>query len=519
MPRIGRGLLSLGIVASVQGTHNCLSINQGSRNTSCTEPPSCTDTSQNMAHPGIPCRDAVAGNYYCNDWLSFGNADCTCYCEVGCEADPGDGTPLHWRPGNNPAGNAAGTGSGADGMVGLTQAQQDALVAQMNFVRAYHGACPLVWSDFLASNVYNNTAFEPTHLNCGIDAYGNVQQDVQYSPTLTRDARTTNPPSWGTIGETILRHYASFYWARQYPTHFPVMRMWKNHEPQYNYGTHTPTSDFTQMVWNDTRSVGCQMVQCNTPNQPTTNQKTVVLICHYEPVGNVPGSYASNVFGRGTNISASCPECDDNDGNDQDLAPEEPGDSNNGSCRTESIHSGPERMCAKTDAGRLRCWGRNDPALTGSGGACLLGYGDTSDRGYVSGEMGVNLSYIDLELNQWGNNPTTNLEMVSLGTSHTCIGQHHGANLGGSMEVGEIRCWGDGQYGQTGHGNIADTGCSASDMGGNLPMLYPPNQTATVPLACEVVQIVAAQKLSCFLCNKKPGWVTLLNTACTVGVQ
>lgn len=41
---------------------------------------------------------------------------------------------------------------------------------------------------------------------------------------------------------------------------------------------------YTQMVWKNTRKVGCALAQCQTDQQTTE-----ILVCHYDPPGNYSG--------------------------------------------------------------------------------------------------------------------------------------------------------------------------------------------------------------------------------------
>lgn len=71
---------------------------------------------------------------------------------------------------------------------------------------------------------------------------------------------------------------------------------WAAEEGQYNWGRQgfsESTGHFTQLVWKNTTSVGCGLVQCD--NQAGDGAKGPYLVCEYFPPGNVQGEYVSNI--------------------------------------------------------------------------------------------------------------------------------------------------------------------------------------------------------------------------------
>ncbi|GAB5361114.1 hypothetical protein AAMO2058_000686700 [Amorphochlora amoebiformis] len=133
------------------------------------------------------------------------------------------------------------------------------------------------------------------------------------------------------------------------------------------------------------------------------------------------------------------------------------------------ISAGYDHTCALRIDGCLVCWGY------GNDGS--LGIGNTNTVGDQSGEMGNNLTCVDLGASFdvsssptsftptrspiITTSPTLNREVAQLvsGFFHTCA-------LGRS---GWVKCWGQNSYGQLGQGHNSNIGSTASTMGNNLP--------------------------------------------------
>ncbi len=110
------------------------------------------------------------------------------------------------------------------------------------------------------------------------------------------------------------------------------------------------------------------------------------------------------------------------------------------------IAAGGAHSCARLANGTVKCWG--------SGNLGQLGQGNTDTLGDQPGEMGNNLSAIDL-----GTGRTATA--VAGGTTHTCA----------LLDDGTAKCWGDGGNGQLGQGSTDNIGDQANDMGDNLPAI------------------------------------------------
>jgi alpha-tubulin suppressor-like RCC1 family protein len=185
----------------------------------------------------------------------------------------------------------------------------------------------------------------------------------------------------------------------------------------------------------------------------------------------------------------------------------------------DAVSAGEDFFCARTTAATLRCWGNNDSGQ--------LGYGNTDSTG-TPAETG-SLPPVDVDVPE----PIAD---VTTGTQHTCdvgiggnlrcwgngafgqLGQETRANIGdvagstpGSIEpvnVGDqvvqasagehhtcavtrfgcVRCFGEGGFGALGTGHLDGVGASAGTM--------PPND---VPLPAPAIQVVAFGEVSCAL--------------------
>ena len=123
-------------------------------------------------------------------------------------------------------------------------------------------------------------------------------------------------------------------------------------------------------------------------------------------------------------------------GNTNDIGDNETPDSvgyvNLGTGRTaKQISCGATHTCAILDNDEIKCWGR--------GGEGRLGYGNTNDIG--DNETPDSVGYVNL-----GTGRTT--KQISCGMAHTCA----------ILDNDEVKCWGWGEYGRLGYGNINNIG-------------------------------------------------------------
>ena len=100
--------------------------------------------------------------------------------------------------------------------------------------------------------------------------------------------------------------------------------------------------------------------------------------------------------------------------------------------------------CAILDNGQVKCWGYNHHGN--------LGQGHNVNRGDAANQMGDNLGYTDLGAGRAA-------VQFAAGTNFTCA----------ILDNGQVKCWGDNEYGQLGLGNVTDRGNLANQMGDNLP--------------------------------------------------
>ncbi|KAF9384565.1 hypothetical protein CPB97_005561 [Podila verticillata] len=128
----------------------------------------------------------------------------------------------------------------------LTKEQQSILDTHNKF-RALHGAGPLTWNDKAAK--FGNNWIQA----CKFQHSG------------------------GPFGENLAAGYKDFKTS---------ITAWYNEEKQYNYnnpGFSGATGHFTQVVWKDTKSVGCAKKFC-----PGNNW--TIYICNYQAAGNIVGN-------------------------------------------------------------------------------------------------------------------------------------------------------------------------------------------------------------------------------------
>jgi hypothetical protein len=72
-----------------------------------------------------------------------------------------------------------------------------------------------------------------------------------------------------------------------------VVGMWADEERAFDFrrgGFSGRTGHFTQLVWRETRELGCGTVTCDGLD---------VFVCNYDPPGNVDGGYRANVLPPG----------------------------------------------------------------------------------------------------------------------------------------------------------------------------------------------------------------------------
>ena len=108
-----------------------------------------------------------------------------------------------------------------------------------------------------------------------------------------------------------------------------------------------------------------------------------------------------------------------------------------------SISAGASHTCALLDNATIKCWGY--------GAVGALGYGDSTNRGDTTGQMGDSLPAVSLGTGR------TALQ-ISVGSQHSCA----------LLDNFAVKCWGRGNYGQLGIGSTATIGDGAGEMGDSL---------------------------------------------------
>lgn len=118
-----------------------------------------------------------------------------------------------------------------------------------------------------------------------------------------------------------------------------------------------------------------------------------------------------------------------------------------GTARTAvAIAAGGSHTCALLDDASVKCWGDNDYGK--------LGLGDTADRGGVAGEMGDNLTAVDLGTGR-------SAVAIAAGYHYTCA----------LLDNAKVKCWGHGYYAQLGLGDDTNRGDGPGEMGDDLPVV------------------------------------------------
>lgn len=136
-----------------------------------------------------------------------------------------------------------------------------------------------------------------------------------------------------------------------------------------------------------------------------------------------------------------------------------PGDSGIGRGSVQSISSGGAHTCAVLDGGRVRCWGRNAQGQLGYGHTQAIGDSEPASAGGDVAIGGTTLA-------------------VETGEDHSCV----------LLDTREVRCWGSGNVGRTGHGNQVDIGDDE-----------PPSSVAVVAVGAMVNQLAAGAAHTCAL--------------------
>ncbi|KAK3113788.1 hypothetical protein LTR53_008566 [Teratosphaeriaceae sp. CCFEE 6253] len=175
---------------------------------------------------------------------------------------------------------AGAAGAVATGAVSYSSdALRAAVLNSTNYYRAQHQAKALAWDDDLAS----------------------------YAQDYAKKCIWQH--SDGPYGENL---------AEGFPSPVFAIDGWAGEETKYNYRRakfSESTGHSTQLVWKNTTAVGCGAAHCSTTG--TKGVKGWILVCEYNPQGNVIGQFKQEVakpgessntdrlgFGAGSSVSS-----------------------------------------------------------------------------------------------------------------------------------------------------------------------------------------------------------------------
>jgi alpha-tubulin suppressor-like RCC1 family protein len=113
--------------------------------------------------------------------------------------------------------------------------------------------------------------------------------------------------------------------------------------------------------------------------------------------------------------------------------------------RVIQVAAGGAHTCALRDTGEVKCWGQ--------GTYGQLGLGGTESKGDDDGEMGEQLSTVDLGVG-W------RVIQIAAGGAHTCA----------LRDTGEVKCWGSNAYGELGQGSTENQGDNYAEVAKLLPV-------------------------------------------------
>jgi pathogenesis-related protein 1 len=157
--------------------------------------------------------------------------------------------------------------AGLVGAAELDTVQRSETLAAHNRWRARVGVPPLVWSEALAQSS-NRWAAQ-------LEQGGQCRMEHSDTPDLGENLYWASPLRWNTGQTTVQDIRAAF-----------VVEVWGRESADFlvDSGTCRPgrtCGHYTQIVWKDTREVGCAFQVCGAKDQ--------VWVCQYRPAGNHVG--------------------------------------------------------------------------------------------------------------------------------------------------------------------------------------------------------------------------------------
>lgn len=157
------------------------------------------------------------------------------------------------------------------------------MIAAHNFFRGQHGADPLTWTGDLAQeaqgwantcNWFHDVIHPPRHISPPINTRAATQCDIL--TTISRVLGRTSPAAPASPAG-VLSSTCGDLSGRSTTGTRPVSRH---------------TGHFTQVVWKNSRSVGCGWKKCGGGQDKA---KGFYVVCKYDPTGNYQGQFRQNV--------------------------------------------------------------------------------------------------------------------------------------------------------------------------------------------------------------------------------
>lgn len=134
-----------------------------------------------------------------------------------------------------------------------------AILDAHNRMRAQHCAPPLVWSN-AAARAAKSWVDHLAASGCQLK-----HSETQYGENISGGSPSTQTPDG-------------------------VVSLWYREKAAYNFGAggfSMSTGHFTQVVWRDSRRLGCGTASCN---------GLQLWVCNYDPPGNMQGDFQRNVL-------------------------------------------------------------------------------------------------------------------------------------------------------------------------------------------------------------------------------
>ncbi|KAH6915104.1 CAP domain-containing protein [Coprinopsis sp. MPI-PUGE-AT-0042] len=139
----------------------------------------------------------------------------------------------------------------------LNESDKGTFLQSHNDLRAIHNAGPLTWSSTLAAKAGNWAD------RCIVAHSQGALMDVRY-------------------GETVVASTGNFSIQSAMAA---MTRTREQYDPATSY------SEYTQLVWKNTREVGCAISRC----ESILARPVTLYVCLYDPAGNVVGELGQNV--------------------------------------------------------------------------------------------------------------------------------------------------------------------------------------------------------------------------------